>query len=219
MKKTSLSILLLVVCIGVCAAINSNYPLSVHGGKDSPEGPYNLVAQQIGDDSVLLVWENPVYENLPFGYHVYCNNEMVWDISGAYVTDYLLENVNPGCHQFFITACFDAGCESLPSNIAEITITSNSDDNLANTGLEMKLYPNPSRSDVQISLSGLKHGEADISVLNVKGQKIRQINLGSSQAGLWDGRDAQGRRVSEGIYYLKATTTQGSVIQKIILVR
>jgi hypothetical protein len=220
MKKLSISILLLVVCIGLVAAINGKLNVTVNAVRDgSPEGPYNLEAELIGNDVIILFWDNPTYTNLPFEFNVYCNNNCVRHIPGANVADCTLEDVCAGCHQFYVTACFDSGCESDPSNIVEVTITGLNDENIAGPGLELKVYPNPSRGDVNIALSGAKFGENEIAVFNIRGQKLRQIEIGSGQTGLWDGRDAQGRKVSEGIYYLKAITTQGSVTQKIILVR
>ncbi len=51
-------------------------------------------------------------------------------------------------------------------------------------------------------------GSAEVSVFDVSGRLVRRIARGSYGAGYqvvsWDGRDEQGRRVSSGIYFLKA---------------
>jgi hypothetical protein len=220
MKKLTFTLLLLVVLIGLCAAINGNQSRSGNPARDNgPEGPYNLEAQLIGDNDILLVWENPVYANLPFEFHVYCNNHCVRHIPGTNVTDYLLENVCAGCHQLYVAASFDTGCESLPSNTVEVTVTSLNDNVLPTPEITMEAYPNPSRGEINIALNGVKFGENTIAIVNEKGQKIRQISIGSGQTGQWDGKDTTGKKVSEGIYFLKATTSKGSVTQKIILVR
>jgi hypothetical protein len=51
-------------------------------------------------------------------------------------------------------------------------------------------------------------GSAEVSVFDVSGRLVRRIARGSYGAGYqvasWDGKDEQGRRVSSGIYFLKA---------------
>jgi len=220
MKKLSLVILLLLVCLGLIAASDNFSASKAEAMRDGdPDGPFNLMIQVIDCDCLLLIWENPVYEFPPMGFRIYCNGNMVRYLAGSDVEDHYFENVCEGCHQFYVTAYYDTGCESSPSNIVEVTVTGNADNQIDIGTLRLNVYPNPSFGDVNIQLDGVKYGENEIAIMNVKGQKLRQIHLGNGQTGLWDGKDAQGRKVSEGIYYLKATTSHGSVFSKIILVR
>jgi hypothetical protein len=221
MKKLSLSVLLLAVGLGLFAAHNVSLIDVPEAHKEVRQaGPYNLMAVVIGNDAVLLAWENPVYEEPPLGFRIYCNDCLVRFAPGSDVADYLLQEVCEGCHQFFVTAYFDSDCESLPSNIAEVNVTSVSDNVISEVPLFLKTYPNPVRGMVNISLEGVKDGGSpDISVYNVKGQLIKRFHLSTDRFGQWNCRDSTGRQATEGIYFLKATTPQGSVTQKIILVR
>ncbi|MFO7660186.1 MAG: T9SS type A sorting domain-containing protein [Candidatus Cloacimonadaceae bacterium] len=221
MKRASFIILLLAVCIGLAASMPNNMESVSYNGSDrNSSGPYNLMAQIIGVNDVLLVWENPVYLNLPMGYRIYCDGCLVTFISGAYLSDYLLENVCDGCHQIYVAAYYDTGCESPPSNIIEINITSNADNHLSASQMELLIYPNPSRGSVNVALSGMEKNEpTSIEIYNVKGQLVSKNIPTLDSRWLWDGKTISGNRATEGIYFVKAANSQGIVTQKLILVR
>lgn len=221
MKKTSLLILTLLVCIGLTAAASEAIEAEMNTATYRNDvGPYNLMAQVIGVNDVLLIWENPAYMNQPMGFRVYCNNIMVEQLSGPDLTDCLLTGACGGCHQLYVTALYDTGCESTPSNIVEIIITSN-DDNLQEViPLQVEVYPNPSRGNVQVRLSGVKNNDfVAIKVHNALGQLVSQSSQGKDNPWLWDGRNIMGRRVSQGVYFVTVTTSQGSVTRKLLMVK
>lgn len=221
MKKLSILILMIVVCIGLMASVIQATGINDNTLKDrDPTGPYNLMAALVNCNDVLLMWENPDFINLPMGFRIYCNNSMVNYIPGTDVTDCLMADVCNGCHQFYVVAFYDTGCESEPSNIAEITISSNSDELVSNAPLALNVYPNPARKNVNIALAGSKINEtAILSVFNTKGQLIRQLSLKGDAITLWDGKDNNGKRMSEGIYFLRASSSLGNAAKKLILTK
>lgn len=185
-----------------------------------PTGPYNLIAALVNCNDVLLIWENPDFVNQPMGFRIYCNGNLASYIPGVNVTDCLMADCCNGCHQFYVTAFYDTGSESAPSNIAEIIISSNNDELASDEGLSLKVYPNPARNDVNIALAGCKGNEiTGVDVFNIKGQLIRKLNLQGDAAALWDRKDSNGKRISEGIYFLRASTPLGNVTQKLILTK
>lgn len=212
---------MLIVCMALLAAGRQAVAERNHyQDQRDNTGPYNLMAQVVEAENVFLLWENPAFINEPMSFRVYCNNVMVRSIPGNNVTDCYLEGVCSGCHQFYVTAYFDTGCESVPSNIVEVTITSNDSETSTTAPPSLYISPNPARSDVRIALSGTKLSESPtITIFNVRGQLIRQLNFKGNSGGVWDGRDAQGKRVSEGIYYVKASTYKGNLTQKLIIIR
>ncbi len=222
MKPAVMLLLMLGVCLsltalpqGTAAALKTD-PVP----RDEPLCPYNLQAALININDVLLIWENPVYLNLPMGFRIYCNNVMVRYVPGANTTDCLLTNVCAGCHQFYVTAFYDTGCESVPSNIAEITVTALSENVYPVRSPGLVIYPCPARYDVHFSVqSEGKAKQADISIYNAKGQFIRRFSLSNGEKGLWDRKDSAGRAVSEGIYYMRAVTPEGSVTRKFTLLK
>lgn len=221
MKPAVMFLLMLGVCLsllalpeGTEAALTTDYT-----PRDN-NCPYNLQAGLININDVLLIWENPVYLNEPMGFRIYCNNTMVRYVPGANTTDCLLCNVCEGCHQFYVTAYYDTGCESAPSNIAELTITSLMEDVYPVRSPGLEIYPCPARHDVHFSVqSEGKAAEAAVSIYNAKGQLLRQYSVQNGEKGLWDRKDSTGRTVSEGIYYMRAVTPQGSVTRKFTLLK
>lgn len=211
--------------LGVCLSLlalpqGTEATLAAANTPRDPNCPFNLQAALININDVLLVWENPIYLNQPMGFRIYCNNVMVRYVPGWNTTDCLLYDVCGGCHQFYVTAYYDTGCESAPSNIAELTITSLSEDVYPVRTPGLVIYPCPARYDVHFSVqSEGKAYEADVSIYNAKGQLLRQYSVPKGERGLWDRKDSAGRAVSEGVYFMRAVTPQGSITRKFTLLK
>ena len=78
----------------------------------------------------------------------------------------------------------------------------------------LSVYPNPfvlseagTKSTVKIKLELSQDGEIDLSIYNMKGQKVKQLIEGKSSKGIftanWDLKDKNGKKVSSGIYFVK----------------
>jgi hypothetical protein len=218
MKKMFFVLLITFICLGLAASsvVAENLPANDR----DPLGPFNLTAFLVDDDNVLLCWENPEYENLPMGYRIYCNNNMVRILHGADIMDCMLENVCEGCHQFYVTAWFDSGGESIPSNTVEMTVTANSDPVANDNGMQLKAYPNPIVAWVRISFSHY-NGKADVpvSIYDAKGRLVRTVQFNRDGSVVWDGTDLTGHRAAAGIYFIKAVTDTGNFTQKVYLLK
>jgi hypothetical protein len=70
--------------------------------------------------------------------------------------------------------------------------------------LRMTATPNPARGAVVLALESSDSGEQHVSVHDVLGRRVRQLESGWQPGGnrqvLWDGRDESGARVAPGIY-------------------
>ncbi|MCK5050780.1 MAG: T9SS type A sorting domain-containing protein [Candidatus Cloacimonetes bacterium] len=68
-------------------------------------------------------------------------------------------------------------------------------------------YPNPFNPTTTISFSISNESKIDISIYNIKGQKVKTLMNESFEKGshsiIWDGEDETGNSVSSGIYYYK----------------
>ena len=91
----------------------------------------------------------------------------------------------------------------------------------------LKNYPNPFTHSTTISL-GLNTDNTEvteISIYNIKGQKIRtfaneQISKSPNQQIIWDGKDDSGAKVSSGIYFYKLTIPNAEpVTRKMVLLK
>ncbi len=63
-------------------------------------------------------------------------------------------------------------------------------------------------------------GPVDVSVFDVAGAKVRQLYRGAHPAGeiqlSWDGRNAEGRAVAPGVYFVRTTLASESRVLKVL---
>lgn len=80
------------------------------------------------------------------------------------------------------------------------------------------VYPNPfiSGNTLTISSSNRSMETGEISVYNLRGQKVRTLPQGRSS---WDGLDTSGNPVSTGIYFLKIQNIDHTAIVKVAVFR
>lgn len=84
-----------------------------------------------------------------------------------------------------------------------------------------RAYPNPFNSSVNLEIRQSKSNKPlNVSVYNIKGQKVKTIFSGVSkeltQNLTWDGRDDNGNQVSSSIYFIQAEQGSKTVSRKII---
>ncbi|MEL7534313.1 MAG: FlgD immunoglobulin-like domain containing protein, partial [Bacteroidota bacterium] len=98
-----------------------------------------------------------------------------------------------------------------------------SNEDLLTHPLKLTAYPNPFAEDLLIEFSLPKSDVVKVEVLNSMGQLVRVLTFGerfSTQANqlIWDGTNAAGHQLSEGIYFIKLQTQSGIVdTQRILL--
>jgi hypothetical protein len=90
-------------------------------------------------------------------------------------------------------------------------------------------YPNPFNPSTTISFDRAGSENFELSIFNVKGQKIRSFSIHSVGVHiraaddlvsvLWDGRDALGKRRASGIYYYQLKTDTGVERKRCILLK
>ncbi|MFH1096788.1 MAG: C25 family cysteine peptidase [Candidatus Desantisbacteria bacterium] len=86
-------------------------------------------------------------------------------------------------------------------------------------------YPNPSVRGQIVTIANIPAGsDALISIYNLSGEMVRQINATELQAGgsmiaRWDTRNENGERVASGIYFYRLVSSSGVKTGKIGIVR
>jgi 1-phosphatidylinositol phosphodiesterase len=84
-------------------------------------------------------------------------------------------------------------------------------------------YPNPFKPDTQIHYQVPKGGHVTLKIFNVMGQEIVTVVDNDLTAGsypvTWNGRDAQGREVSAGIYFCTMEAGEFCQTIKMVLLR
>lgn len=83
--------------------------------------------------------------------------------------------------------------------------------------------PNPMSDATSIRFALPASGSVSVDVFDAGGRVIRTLAQGALAAGphsvSWDGRDAEGRQVSSGVYYYRVKTAGEEQTRKILLVR
>ena len=82
--------------------------------------------------------------------------------------------------------------------------------------LSIKTYPQPFLEDITILPSSKNTGDIELGIYNLKGQLVQSQSLRPDQAMVWDGKDANGRACSPGVYFVKASQGRSSVSSKIV---
>ncbi len=89
--------------------------------------------------------------------------------------------------------------------------------------LKLNSYPNPFNPQSTIEYYVPKRGLVDVSVYNVKGQKVRilmnKLHNQGTYSIVWDGKDSNNKPVSSGIYFYNVKTEDQIQTKKCILMK
>ena len=91
------------------------------------------------------------------------------------------------------------------------------------TNLNLHNYPNPFNPSTTIEYSLPENGEVEVSIYNIKGQKVKQLVKECQEPGthtiLWNGTDNNNSSVGSGVYFYKIKTEKSSLINKMIMLK
>jgi len=92
------------------------------------------------------------------------------------------------------------------------------------TNCKLSNYPNPFNPTTTISFSIPEESKVELSVFNIKGQKVKTLAKDSYQKGkhsvVWNGKSDSGKSVSSGVYFYKLDTeNNNSVMKKCLLLK
>ncbi len=117
----------------------------------------------------------------------------------------------------------DAGSDpgnpaSTPSNVAV-------EPGSARDGFALRtVKPNPFHASTEVSFALGRAGRVDLTVYDLMGREVRSVARGEwleagPQSLAWDGRDARGREVGAGVYFVKLRTEAVSWVRTVVRVR
>jgi len=87
--------------------------------------------------------------------------------------------------------------------------------------LHITVYPNPSRltlAGLQLRIAG-EAGSYHGTIYDIGGRRVREFFAPANHAVFWDGRDADGRLVQPGIYFVRAEAGGRTAVSRIALVQ
>ena len=89
--------------------------------------------------------------------------------------------------------------------------------------LKISNYPNPFNPETFISFEIDSNSDIELSVYNVKGQKVKELFKGYKLAGNhivnWDGTDINNNSVSSGVYFVRLNNSTNTVMHKMLLIK
>jgi len=85
------------------------------------------------------------------------------------------------------------------------------------------VYPNPMNDRAQIEYSLKAPGVVSLAVYDVMGRLVKKVVDGKQPAGVhkavWDGKGADGRLVSSGIYFVRLNSPERAKTARVVIVR
>jgi len=179
----------------------------------NPSEPGEIYASGVNRDGINL--EHP---------HFYFSNDSGnnWQqvyLDGFSPTDYIITaNIIQETNEMLICP----GESSIFRN--ELNFVSVNDETVSNiTPINLSNFPNPFNSETTISFSlATEYKEnSEISIYNIKGQKIKQFSdIRNQNPIMWNATDEYGKAVSNGVYFYRLKiNNQKCVVSKMILLR
>ena len=194
------------------APFESNYFLSdVDGDNDLDciigclNTDSNTYTAAIAVNSGVNNWTTYSIDNLGFSF----SNCIAGDIDNDGLNDILFENDDDG---------------SLMVMYNNNTINTVEDTDISY--LKTKLYgnyPNPFNPETKIGYSMAKAGNAELTIYNIKGQRVKTLINDHIESGdhsiVWNGKDDKGTDVSSGVYFYRLKTADGVHNKKMLLLK
>jgi hypothetical protein len=99
------------------------------------------------------------------------------------------------------------------------TSSANADDVSEYTAHDLQVFPNPVRSGQQLTISSAAKQPIVVDVYNIRGQKVRSLNIDTSGQINWDLLSYDGAKLPSGIYIIKPHNAIGAKPTKILMLK
>ena len=125
----------------------------------------------------------------------------------------------------FVGAGFRYGCSMTTENayIFQDELVSDFDKDIDQVSIRLKVYPNPFNPETNIDYSVKEETPVEITIYNMKGQKVKTLVDKSVSAGdhkvVWHGDSDSESSVSSGVYFVKMITGNHIETRKIVLMK
>jgi len=133
-----------------------------------------------------------------------CGYQVMNHVTGEFVYDLLL----PGNQEY---------------SVVRLDTTGEEDEESIDSPRLYGNYPNPFNPVTTIRFDMPAKGNVELSVYNLKGQKVKVLQKGELNAGqhnlVWNGDDETGKTVSSGVYFYRLKTAHGEINRKMLLLK
>jgi hypothetical protein len=192
--------------------------------------PNNLELEQ-NNNSIILTWNQEEYDDMwSFEkYYIYRNkNDILFELIDSTYTESYTEQIDLASnYQYYVETIFEEGT-SYKSNIVNYNLVSGDDIIVPKFTELIGSYPNPfvksaDRTNIKIKFALHKKDKVNLSVYNIKGQKVASIYNDDADVGvhevIWNGKDQYGKSTSSGIYFYKMQTSEKVQCKKLLLLK
>lgn len=193
---------------------NSDYP---------PE--FRLQASNVCSEQAYAMdfwWQAPAYNNVEYSeYRVYLklhglSPQLLGTVSFLENSLQVPNLTGSGSVDFWVVAA-NAEAESEPGNIIQFEFPISNQDLVVQP--ELNVYPNPvsfkGTAGLQVDVKGMNN--ATLKIFNLRGQQILASELREDHFS-WNGRDAKGKAVSSGVYFMRIEDRDNRVQNRKIIV-
>ncbi|HEY3215070.1 MAG TPA: S8 family serine peptidase [Candidatus Eisenbacteria bacterium] len=88
---------------------------------------------------------------------------------------------------------------------------------VSQTRLSLRARPNPARGHLDVLIGGPPGGMLHVDILDMGGRRIRGLESVTGSRVHWDGTDADGRRVTPGLYFAMARSGGATATTKLVM--
>ena len=172
-----------------------------------------------GVSSVLVDPDNPdiVYAGTNSGVYKSTSGGGSWIVMNDSLLDDNVTSLGIDPADYLYCGTFDAGMFRW---VLDVGISAGAKSYL---GLESSVHPNPGRDLICISYYLTDQSSVELNIYDISGCKIKRLVNGQQVSGQheiwWYGRDNDGCRVPDGIYFYSLSTVTKNIMGKIILQR
>lgn len=193
----------------------------------TPAVPELISADVIDTTDVHLQWALPVVDRGIIGYNIYRDGVVIHTINDGDTFEWTDTDLPEGAYVYQVNAIYPAFETELSNSILVIVFIFVSNEDVVtppiNWGIDIAV-PNPFSQSVSFSYGVDKDNSGfNISIYNVKGQKVKALFHGVKAKGMyqttWKADDDQGRPVASGMYFCRMFSKDRVSTRRILLVR
>lgn len=189
--------------------------------------PSNFAYTVENGNDIVLTWEAPIFPEVRalFGYKIQRGATFIATIMDTETLTYTDLDVADGTYTYVIKAIYSPGGLSMNSDPLEIIINNgvSNENDTQELIVSESSYPNPFSESSSIDIQTKKAQHIQVYIYNLKGQLINTLANETFNQGIhnisWDGKDQNGKKCSNGVYFYKVITPEKTISSKTILMK